>query len=106
SIRLVRSRRSLQRKALLRIVGTGVAVGMHAAFHIAVRVLECCAIDRKARRQSEQLEVVARKIDHWRRGKQRGADREAAIIGTRSVLGSRGRATAALLDVERFAATA
>jgi hypothetical protein len=64
SVRLVHASGGLQREAARRVVGRGVAVGMDRALERAVRGVERLRVERVARRQAEELEMVAREVQH------------------------------------------
>ena len=66
TVRLVDPRGGLQREPLLRVAGGRVTVGMHFALQSMVGAIERRRIEAEALRQAEELEMVAREIDHRR----------------------------------------
>jgi len=61
---LIDARRGLQRHPPRRVIGGGVPIRMHRTLQLAIGRVERRGVDRIARRQAEQLEVVAREVEH------------------------------------------
>ena len=60
----VHARGRLQREPARSVAGRRVAIRVHGALQLAVRAFQGRRVDRVARRQAEELEVVAREDAH------------------------------------------